>query len=178
MQYRCKRGGFRAVESLCHTPVSGGPTRTAREASGVGLGTPPGGPCGRGVPRSHRKNKWAPHRAPPALGEGVAFVGAASGYFAYARPVLVPIFSNFGRAFDRFRRSALRQSAKLLTAQDIAQHAMAGRGLNTSDKRLVRLVGKRVGLDIPTVNAVMRANVRSPQSRDEGVAANVPATSP
>ncbi len=87
-------------------------------------------------------------------------------------------FSNFGRAFDRFRRSALRQSAKLLTAQDIAQHAMAGRGLNTSDKRLVRLVGKRVGLDIPTVNAVMRANVRSPQSRDEGVAVNVPATWP
>ena len=32
-----------------------------------------------------------------------------------------------------------------LAAHDIAQHVMAERGLNTSDKRLVRLAGKRVG---------------------------------
>ena len=41
--------------------------------------------------------------------------------------------------------AALRQSQKPLTAQEIAQHVMAERGLKTSDKRLVRLVGKRVG---------------------------------
>ncbi len=38
-----------------------------------------------------------------------------------------------------------RQAGKPLTAQDIAQHVMAERGLNTSDKPLVRLIGKRVG---------------------------------
>ncbi len=46
---------------------------------------------------------------------------------------------------SRIVLSCLRQSSKPLTAQDIAQHVMAERGLNTSDKRLVRLVGKRVG---------------------------------
>ena len=41
--------------------------------------------------------------------------------------------------------AALRQAVGPLTSHDIAQHVMAERGLNTSDKRLVRLVGKRVG---------------------------------
>ena len=40
---------------------------------------------------------------------------------------------------------SLRQTPGPLTSHDIAQHVMAERGLNTSDKRLVRLVGKRVG---------------------------------
>ena len=39
----------------------------------------------------------------------------------------------------------LRQSNKPLTTRDLAQHVMAERELNTSDKRLVQLVGKRVG---------------------------------
>ena len=46
---------------------------------------------------------------------------------------------------SRIVLSALRQSRKPLTAQDIAQHVMAERGLNTSDTKLVRLIGKRVG---------------------------------
>ncbi len=46
---------------------------------------------------------------------------------------------------SRIVLSLLRQSSKPLTAHYIAQHVMAERGLNTSDKRLVRLVGKRVG---------------------------------
>ena len=41
--------------------------------------------------------------------------------------------------------ASLRQSSKPLTAQDIAQHVMAERGLNTSDTQLVKLIGKRVG---------------------------------
>ncbi len=41
--------------------------------------------------------------------------------------------------------AALRQATGPITSHDIAQHLMAGRGLKTSDKRLVRLVGKRVG---------------------------------
>lgn len=39
----------------------------------------------------------------------------------------------------------LRQAPEPLTAQQLAQHVMAERGLNTADKHLVRLLGKRVG---------------------------------
>ena len=39
----------------------------------------------------------------------------------------------------------LRQAIEPLTAQDIARHVMAERGLNIADKRLVRVIGKRVG---------------------------------
>jgi hypothetical protein len=46
---------------------------------------------------------------------------------------------------SRIVLETLRQSQKPLTAQEIAQHVMAERGLNTADKRLVRLIGKRVG---------------------------------
>ena len=41
---------------------------------------------------------------------------------------------------------ALRQSERPLNTQELAQHVMAHRGLNTADKRLVQLMGKRVGL--------------------------------
>ena len=41
--------------------------------------------------------------------------------------------------------ASLRQSSKPLTAQDIARHVMAERGLNAADTQLVRLIGKRVG---------------------------------
>ena len=46
---------------------------------------------------------------------------------------------------SRIVLTALRESPKPLTAQDIAQRVMAQRGLDTADKRLVRLMGKRVG---------------------------------
>lgn len=39
----------------------------------------------------------------------------------------------------------LRRSDGPMTAQELAQHVMAERGLNTADKQLVRLIGKRVG---------------------------------
>lgn len=39
----------------------------------------------------------------------------------------------------------LRQAKAPMTSQEIAQHVMAGRGLNTADKRLVKVIGKRVG---------------------------------
>jgi hypothetical protein len=40
---------------------------------------------------------------------------------------------------------ALRNSGRPMTAPELAQHVMAERGLDTSDKRLVKLIGKRVG---------------------------------
>ena len=40
---------------------------------------------------------------------------------------------------------ALRQSKGPMTAQQLAQHFMAQRGLNTADKKQVRIVGKRIG---------------------------------
>lgn len=46
---------------------------------------------------------------------------------------------------SRIVLEALRQSDKPLTAQELAQHVMAERGLNTADKRLVKAIGKRVG---------------------------------
>ncbi len=39
----------------------------------------------------------------------------------------------------------LRQSTVPLTTLDLAEHLMAQRGLNTADKRLVRLTRKRIG---------------------------------
>ena len=56
-----------------------------------------------------------------------------------------PRHAAFRGEVSRIVLAVLRQSPKLLTAQDIAQHVMAERGLNTSDAGLVRLVGKRVG---------------------------------
>lgn len=46
---------------------------------------------------------------------------------------------------SRIVLSALRQSDKPLTTHDLAQHVMGERGLNTADKKLVRMIGKRVG---------------------------------
>ena len=56
-----------------------------------------------------------------------------------------PRHQAFRGEVSRIVFAALRQANGPLTSQDIAQHVMAERGLNTSDKRLVRLVGKRVG---------------------------------
>ncbi len=46
---------------------------------------------------------------------------------------------------SRIVLSCLRQSSTPLTTQDIAQHVMAERGLNTADTKLVKLIAKRVG---------------------------------
>ena len=58
---------------------------------------------------------------------------------------LPPRHHAFKGEVSRIVLSALRQSDRPLTTHDLAQHVMAGRGLNAADKRLVRLVGKRVG---------------------------------
>ncbi len=58
---------------------------------------------------------------------------------------LPPRHHAFKGEVSRIVVSALRQSDKPLTTHDLAQHVMAERGLNTADKRLVQLVGKRVG---------------------------------
>lgn len=41
--------------------------------------------------------------------------------------------------------AALRSHSGPMTAQELAQHYMAERGLNTADKALVKAVGKRIG---------------------------------
>ena len=51
----------------------------------------------------------------------------------------------FRGELSRIAFASLRQAKGPLTSLDIAQHVMSERGLNTSDKRLVRLIGKRVG---------------------------------
>ena len=56
-----------------------------------------------------------------------------------------PRHAAFRGEVSRIVLASLRQATGPLTSHDIAQHVMAERGLNTSDKRLVRLVGKRVG---------------------------------
>ena len=56
-----------------------------------------------------------------------------------------PRHQAFRGEVSRIVFAALRQANGPLTSHDIAQHVMAERGLNTSDKRLVRLIGKRVG---------------------------------
>lgn len=58
---------------------------------------------------------------------------------------LPPRHQAYKGEISRIVLETLRQSEKPLTAQEIAQHVMAARGLNTADKRLVRLIGKRVG---------------------------------
>ncbi len=56
-----------------------------------------------------------------------------------------PRHSAFKGEISRLVMDTLRQSRNPLTTRDLAQHVMAGRGLNTADKRLLKLVGKRVG---------------------------------
>ena len=58
---------------------------------------------------------------------------------------LPPRHHAFKGEVSRIVLSALRQSDKPLTTHDLAQHVMAERGLNTADKKLVRVFGKRVG---------------------------------
>ncbi len=58
---------------------------------------------------------------------------------------LPPRHAAFRGEIARIVFAALRQSPGPLTAQQIAQHVMAERGLNTADKRLIRTIGKRAG---------------------------------
>jgi len=61
-----------------------------------------------------------------------------------ARPV-PPRHQAFRGKVSRIVLAALRNASKPITAQDIAQHVMAERGLNSADAKLLRLIGKRVG---------------------------------
>ena len=67
---------------------------------------------------------------------------------------------------SRIVLSALRQSDKPFTTHDLAQHVMAGRGLNTADKRLVRVIGKRVGACLrPHRNRGLVRSEKGPRQR-------------
>jgi hypothetical protein len=61
-----------------------------------------------------------------------------------AKPLL-PRNHAFKGEVSRIVFQVLRQATQPMTAQEIAQHVMAGRGLNSSDKRLIKVIGKRVG---------------------------------
>ena len=61
-----------------------------------------------------------------------------------ARPV-PPRHQAFRGEVSRIVLAALRNARTPLTAQDIARHVMAERGLNSADAKLMRLIGKRVG---------------------------------
>jgi hypothetical protein len=56
-----------------------------------------------------------------------------------------PRHAAFRGEISRVVLGTLRTATGPLSTHDIALHVMAERGLNTADKRLVRLVGKRVG---------------------------------
>jgi hypothetical protein len=56
-----------------------------------------------------------------------------------------PRHAAFKGEVSRIVLGALREAKEPMTTQQLAQHVMGERGLNTADKRLVRLVGKRVG---------------------------------
>jgi hypothetical protein len=56
-----------------------------------------------------------------------------------------PRHAAFKGEVSRIVLAALREATKPMTTQELARHVMAERGLNTADKRLVKLVGKRVG---------------------------------
>ena len=56
-----------------------------------------------------------------------------------------PRHAAFKGEVARLVLEALRQSNGPMTAQQLAQHFMAARGLNTADKKLVRVIGKRIG---------------------------------
>lgn len=62
------------------------------------------------------------------------------------RPRLVPIAHEaFRGALKRLVLDALRDASQPITTLDIAKHVMAGRGLNPEDKRLQRVMIRRVG---------------------------------
>ncbi len=64
---------------------------------------------------------------------------------------LPPRHAAFQGEVSRLILDALRASPAGMTAQVLAQHFMAERGLNTADKALVRTIGKRIGSSLRTM---------------------------
>lgn len=56
-----------------------------------------------------------------------------------------PRHAAFKGEVARIVLGALRESNGPMTAQQLAQHFMAERGMNTADKKLVKTIGKRIG---------------------------------
>ena len=63
--------------------------------------------------------------------------------------------------------SALRQSNGPLTAAQLAQMLMAERGMNTADRRNVKLIGKRVGSSLRTMRASGLVRSIDPEKRGQ-----------
>lgn len=61
---------------------------------------------------------------------------------------LPPRHSAYKGEMSRIVLGALRDSGKALTSKEITFQVMAERGLNVSDKRLVRIISKRVGASL------------------------------
>lgn len=64
---------------------------------------------------------------------------------------LPPRHSAFRGELSRLILEALRRAPEGMTTQDLAQHFMAERGMNTADKATVKLIGKRVGSSLRTM---------------------------
>jgi hypothetical protein len=58
---------------------------------------------------------------------------------------LPPRHSAYKGEMSRHVLAALRNNGRAMTSQELAFHVMAERGLNIHDKRLVKLIGKRIG---------------------------------
>ena len=64
---------------------------------------------------------------------------------------LPPRHAAFRGEVSRLILEALRASPEGMTAQALAQHFMAERGMNTADKATARLIGKRIGSSLRTM---------------------------
>lgn len=58
---------------------------------------------------------------------------------------LPPRHAAFQGEVVRLVLGTLRDASRPMTTQELTMHVMADRGLNTADKRLLKLMGKRVG---------------------------------
>ena len=56
-----------------------------------------------------------------------------------------PRHAAFKGEVSRIVLATLRDAKRPCSTQELTMHVMAGRGMNTADKRLVKTVGKRVG---------------------------------
>ncbi len=55
---------------------------------------------------------------------------------------LPPRHAAYKGEVSRLILDTLRQAGRPMTGQELAQHVIADRGMNTADKRLVKLIGK------------------------------------
>ena len=78
---------------------------------------------------------------------------------------LPPRHAAFRGEVSRLILEALRVAPEGMTAQALAQHFMAERGMNTADKAMVKLIGKRVGSSLRTMRG--KELVRSRRGPDE-----------